>query len=166
MANLSFLILTLIGITGVLNGFFLFFYLFFGYSKKNPSDKYLAFLVLILTIRIAKSIISSLISVDFIIIHFGLAAFTGLGPALFLYIHKSVNPTKKLSAWDFLHFIPAALVLLCMFLPYSQDDPVWNLRYNLIMFHILTYIGLTGIYFYRKKNSLLRFPIKKAGIYS
>jgi hypothetical protein len=38
------LILVLVGITGVLNGFILFFYLLFANMKKNPSEKYFAFL--------------------------------------------------------------------------------------------------------------------------
>ncbi len=49
-----------------------------------------------------------------------------------------------------------------MFLPYSQDDPIWNLRYNLIMFHILVYIALTSLYFYRKKDNHTSLPYKKS----
>lgn len=160
MEKLIFLILVLIGITGVLNGFFLFFYLLIVYSKKNPAEKYLAFLVLFLTIRMAKSIIASLTPVNFIIIHIGLAAFISIGPMLLLYIRKSINPQLTISVIDVLHFVPAVLVMSCIFLPYPQSDPVWNTRYDLIMLHILTYLVLTISYFLRKEDSKI-LPYKK-----
>ncbi len=158
MINILMISLLLIGITGVLNGFFLFFYLFFGYSKKNPADKYLAFLVLFITVRMAKSIIASIVPVDFIVIHTGLAAFACVGPVLLLYISKSINPQRTFTKIKSLHFAPAILVLSSAFLPYPQNDPVWDIRYNLIMIQIAVYIFLAGYHFRKKKDSSLILP--------
>lgn len=162
MEKLIFLVMVLVGITGIINGFFLFFYLFFVYSKKNRADKFLAFLVLFLTIRMAKSIISSIIPVNFIIIHIGLAAFASIGPMLLFYIRKSINPKLSFSLVEFFHLVPALLVLLCVLLPYPQDDPIWNLRYNLIMLQILVYLLLAGSYFINKRNHYIALPYKKS----
>lgn len=154
------LVLIIIGITGVLNGFFLFFYLYFGYSKKNPANKYLAFLVLFLTVRMAKSILTSIVPVHFIVIHIGLAAFVCVGPELLFYIRKSVNPKLMFSGIEYLHYIPGLLVLCCVFLPYPPNDPKWDIRYNLIMFQILGYLIYTAWYFHRKGEHSLIMPYK------
>jgi hypothetical protein len=63
----------------------------------------------------AKSIISSIMPVSFIIIHIGLASFVSIGPMLFLYIRKSLDPRMKVSGIESLHFIPAFLVMLFAF---------------------------------------------------
>ncbi|HEX2968462.1 MAG TPA: helix-turn-helix domain-containing protein [Bacteroidales bacterium] len=165
MNSILLLFFVIIGIAGVLNGFFLFFFLYFGYSRKNQANKYLAFLILFLTIRMAKSIIASLAPVSFIVIHLGLAAFACIGPMLLLYIRKSTNKKTGFSAIECLHFIPALLVLLCTFLPYRQDDPIWDIRYNLIMLQIFIYLSLTFYYFYKKRDHSVILP-NKTGWYN
>jgi AraC-like DNA-binding protein len=160
MNNILLLFLLLIGIAGVLNGFFLFFYIYFGYSKKNPANKYLAFLVLLLTVRMAKSILSSIIPVNFLVIHIGLAAFASVGPMLFFYLRKSMNPKLSFYGVEFLHFIPSFIVLSSGLLPYPQNDPIWDLRYNLIMVQIMAYLVLSSHYFFKIKNNHMVLPYK------
>jgi AraC-like DNA-binding protein len=50
--------------------------------------------------------------------------------------------------------------MLCELLPYPPDDPIWNIRYNLIMFQIFTYLLFTGYYFFRERDPSLIMPYK------
>lgn len=142
-------IISIIGIIGVINGIILSAYIWFVHSKKNQSEKYLALLMFLFSVRMTKSIISSIVPVNFWVIHIGLAAFTCVGPILLLYFQSSSNPGFHIKVVHMLHFVPAIIVLLCGLTPYPESDPVWNTRYNLIMLQIFTYIILSWVFFNR-----------------
>jgi AraC-like DNA-binding protein len=144
--------LAIFGLIGVLNGFFLSFYLLFFQSKKSRADKYLALLILSLCIRMGKSILFQIAPINFFIINIGLAAFTCVGPFLLFYQKISFSPNFKLRRIDILHFIPAFIILICTFTPFPEEHPVWNVRYDLIMIQILVYIALSFKFY---KNNIL-----------
>jgi AraC-like DNA-binding protein len=125
--NSSNQILFFFSAVGAFNGFLLAFYFFYSAYKNKFSNFYLGFLLLVLSIRIIKSVFfhfNSQLSNTFIQI--GLSACILIGPFLYLYLKKQNTNRAKNWAWHiFPYFI--GISILGFLLPYSKYRSLWSI---------------------------------------
>ena len=120
---------------GAFNGFLLSIYFAVNAKKKIFANYFLALLLLVLSIRIIKSVFFYFNpQLSNIFIQIGLSACILIGPFLFLYLKSYSNQEK--SNWT-IHTIPfiIGITILGIFYPYIEHRKIWS---NWIV---------TGIYF-------------------
>lgn len=111
---------------GAFNGLLLSLYFFINAKKKNFANYFLSLLLLVLSIRIIKSIFFYFNpDLSNIFIQIGLSACILIGPFLFLYL-KSYTEDKKPN-W-IIHVIPylAAITILGYVYPYVEHRAIWS----------------------------------------
>jgi len=140
-------ILFLFSALGGFNALFLSIYFVFFSKKKQASNYFLSALLLVLSIRILKSVFKYFNpGLSQIFIQIGLSACTLIGPFLYLYI---VSLTRKISnkKW-ILHCIPTIVIItvLGFFYGYWDYKIMWS-RYivKLIYLQWFIYILFSGI---------------------
>ncbi|MEM6829511.1 MAG: helix-turn-helix domain-containing protein [Bacteroidota bacterium] len=112
---------------GSFNGLFMTTYYAFLMKGRNRASKFLAALILVLSIRILKSTFLFFYpDIPELFIQVGLTACALIGPFLFLYIKESTSPEQNGHLW-ILHVIAPILVILIFryFYPYSRHDKAW-----------------------------------------
>jgi AraC-like DNA-binding protein len=131
---------------GAFNGLLLSIYFAYSTKYKKFANYFLSLLLLVLSIRIIKSVFfhfNSKISVTFIQI--GLSACVLIGPALYLYIVSTLNE-KTPKRW-LIHIIPLVLLLIILGIiyPYWSYKELWS-KFIIkgIYLQWLIYIVLTG----------------------
>lgn len=113
---------------GVFNGLIISIYFFFFKKPKNLSNYFFAFLILMLVIRIGKSVFYFFnpdLSKKFLQI--GLSACFLIGPALYIYLNSVINPEyKKKKSWK-IHFILliATILIVGLIYPYHIYPEHW-----------------------------------------
>ncbi|NJB72314.1 AraC-like DNA-binding protein [Saonia flava] len=132
---------------GAFNGFFLSFY--FAYKAKKSgvqSNYFLALLLLVLSIRIVKSVFFYFVSgLSTTFLQIGLSACFLIGPFLFLYIQSQIRETKKYG-W-LLHIAPFLLIITVVgiIFPYWSNRELWSTYFlRIIYLQWLAYIILSG----------------------
>ncbi|MDY8137702.1 helix-turn-helix transcriptional regulator [Aquimarina sp. 2201CG5-10] len=111
---------------GAFNGFLLSFYFALKTKKKKFSNYFLALLLLMLSIRIAKSVFFYFNpQLANIFIQIGLSACILIGPFLFLYLKSYTNEGKV--NWK-IHVIPflAGITILGILYPYVEHRTIWS----------------------------------------
>lgn len=111
---------------GAFNGILLSIYFAVNANKKVFTNYYLSLLLLVLSIRIIKSVFFYFNpKLANIFIQIGLSACILIGPFLYLYL-KSYSENKKQN-WQ-IHVIPYVVVLSIVgyFYPYVEHRPVWS----------------------------------------
>ena len=111
---------------GAFNGFLLALYFAINTKKKVFANYFLALLLLVLSIRILKSVFFYFNpQLSNIFIQIGLSACILIGPFLFLYLKSFSNNGK--SNWKF-HTIPfiIGITILGIFYPYVEHRSVWS----------------------------------------
>ncbi len=111
---------------GAFNGFMLSIYFAINANKRKFSNHYLTFLLLVLSIRIIKSVFFHFNSnLSNIFIQIGLSACILIGPYLFLYI-KSQSTNEKIN-WS-IHIFPYLLgiTFLGITYPYVEHQAIWT----------------------------------------
>ncbi|WP_394972338.1 helix-turn-helix domain-containing protein [uncultured Croceitalea sp.] len=131
---------------GAFNGFLLSLYFAIVAERKKFSNYFLALLLLVLSIRIIKSVFlffnQNLFSV---FIQIGLSACVLIGPALYLYTVSQAKPSKAKKWW--IHIIPSLsiVIILGIVYPYLDNRKLWTtFLVKGIYFQWLLYILLTG----------------------
>ncbi len=112
---------------GAFNGFILALYFALVANKKNFSNHFLALLLLMLSIRIIKSVFFYFNpQLANIFIQIGLSACILIGPFLFLYL-KSYSNSRK-SNWV-IHVIPfiTGVTILGVLYPYVEHLKIWQI---------------------------------------
>ena len=114
---------------GVFNGFLVsFYFLFFGKRKRSQNILF-GFLVLMLSIRIGKSVYSLFSETkDLLIMQIGLSACFLIGVSLFYYLKASVENRKKIPvAWK-VHILLLFLLVLVIgiYKPYKTNVDFWR----------------------------------------
>lgn len=90
---------------GVFNALLISFYFFFYKKPRTISNSFFGFLLLMLAIRVGKSVFFYFNDdLAFIYIRIGLSACLLIGPALYFYIKSVVQSGKKIRFWA-IHFI-------------------------------------------------------------
>lgn len=111
---------------GAFNGFLLFFYFAFNAKRKKFSNYFLAFLLLVLSIRITKSVFFYFSpQLSGIFIQIGLSACILIGPFLYLYLKSQIVSGRTHFAY---HIFPAlfAITILGIVYPYVENRAVWS----------------------------------------
>ncbi len=121
-------VLFLFASLGVINGVFVSTYLLFR-KKRIPSDIYFAGMILMLCIRIGKSIHYYFFpETDRFILQLGLSACIFIGPLFFLYARAYRNKHKEYQKLDLilLTILLLAISIVGWIFPYRSNPEIWN----------------------------------------
>lgn len=116
-------------VLGVFNGILLCLYLFIFTKKKSLSKYLLGSLILVLSIRIGKSIILYFDrDVHKLVLQIGLSACLFIGPLLYFYLRSVLDQTEKLpSRWKWILLtLFTTIVAVGTIKPYHLDPVFWN----------------------------------------
>lgn len=119
---------------GVFNGFLVSMYFLFLEKRKRTQNRLFGFLVLMLTIRIGKSVYSLFSETkDLLIMQIGLSACFLIGISLFYYLKSSVENRKKIPITWKIHLLSLlSIVVVVGFLkPYRTNIEFWR---NFVVF--------------------------------
>jgi len=142
---------------GAFNGLFMGLYFLFFAKPKHISNRFLGAMLIMLSIRIGKSVFFYFNpNLAFIYLQFGLIACFFIGPFLYFYIKSVVQPEsniKKTWQYHILILFPIALIIGYLY-PFETNINLWRpFIINTIYFQWLIYIIATGF--------LLKNTIKK-----
>ncbi|MFQ6599642.1 helix-turn-helix domain-containing protein [Flavobacterium sp. C3NV] len=111
---------------GAFNGFILSIYFAINAKKKNFTNYFLALLLLVLSIRILKSVFFFFNPhLSNIFIQIGLSACVLIGPFLYLYL-KSYKKEEKLNWAKHVISYLTAITILGFFYPYVEHRAIWS----------------------------------------
>lgn len=141
-------IIFFISAAGCFNGIILSAYFLFFNKTKILSNYLFGFLLLILSVRISKSVIWYFEpDIPIIFVQFGLAICFFIGPLLFIYLKSSLTQSKIMSlSWKIILWICFAIVFILMlfFTDASQLD-LWKKYFvKIIYFQWLFFIVASG----------------------
>lgn len=113
---------------GVFNGCLLAIYFLFMLKPKKWVNILFGLLMLMLCIRIGKSLFHVFTDLDRIYRQIGLSACIMIGPFLFLYIKNILSKTSIASKSDWAHILIPLLgvSIFGLFFPYEHYDALWN----------------------------------------
>jgi AraC-like DNA-binding protein len=135
---------------GAFNGFVLAFYFFYSAYKNKFSNYFLGFLLLVLSIRITKSVFfyfNAQLNNSFIQI--GLSACILIGPFLFLYLQKQHTNVAK--NWA-LHIFPyiIGITIVGIIYPYTANLKLWR-NWIIIGIYIQWFLYVVSSFSYVKE---------------
>lgn len=144
-------ILFLLAGLGVVNGFLLAMYFLFVLKPKKWINLLFGLLLLVLCIRIGKSLFHAFTHVPRIYRQLALSTFILAGPLLFLYVRAFLSKIQKPGRIDLLHLVIPALLILIIGLrwPYESNPDLWN-NYFVLMIY-----GVWVIYLFAAFPSIL-----------
>lgn len=131
---------------GIVNSFILIIYALTTKKGKTTTNYLFAFLILMLTIRISKSIVISFsFSLHEFLITLGLAGFLAIGPSFYLLSESIIKEKFKINAKHLTHLIPSFLLITLWFLidDLRADWDYWHLFYRLILLQYMIYMTIT-----------------------
>jgi len=140
---------------GVFNGLLLAGY-FCWLKPRKVSNFFLAALLLMLCIRISKSIFFYFNpELDKTYLQIGLSAYFMIGPFLYFYVKSKLSPIEVAIKWKCHLATLITLVLgVGVIYPYSKYPEIWSDYYWLFYYQWLTYIVMSG-YLIKDKFKLL-----------
>ncbi|GAA4275076.1 helix-turn-helix transcriptional regulator [Aquimarina gracilis] len=139
---------------GVIQALFLCFYLFTVKKGNKRANRFLAFVLLGLTIRIGKSIFHNYIEVDPRIRNVAIATILAVGPFLWFYGKALFEKQQTFSNKQYLHLIPFGLfVLLSPIIP-NRGDTASYIAYGLVFVHLGIYLGVCWNYIFKVKDQI------------
>lgn len=139
---------------GLAQGLFLSFYLLTLKKGNKKSNILLALFLLGLTIRVGKSVLNYYIPLEHWQNNIGISGILFAAPSLWLYGKTLFEKSTSFTLKELLHFIPFVLFLfLIPFVPRNGNfESIWN--YGIVVFHLLIYLVLSWIYFYRNQTKV------------
>ncbi|WP_411812662.1 helix-turn-helix domain-containing protein [Chryseobacterium scophthalmum] len=156
---------------GAFNGFLLSLYFAINAKKKNFTNYFLSLLLLVLSIRIIKSVFFYFTShISNIFIQIGLSACIMIGPLLYLYLNSY---SDKKANWK-IHVIPYLVLMtaLGIFYPYVEHQAIWSrwivcgIYFQWFMYIILSFkYMLSIIQKLKKKENLKNLDVWFLSIY-
>ena len=121
-------------------------------KSNNNSHLFLGAALIFISVRVAKSTL--FIFTDHhsdLLFNVGFAAHAAIGPATFFYL-KSLKSGWTFRRFDFIHFIPAIVILLAA--PLATLGNFWYRGgYGILLFYSLFYCALFGFDLYRNVKS-------------
>jgi hypothetical protein len=150
-------ILFLLCSVGVLNGFLVSFYFLFFNKQKRVQNLFFGVLLLMLSIRIGKSVYV-LFSEERnkLILQIGLSACFLIGVSLFYYVKSSIKNSKTIPRSWLLHIgvLLLFVTIVGFFNPYETSGSFWRIYFVKIIYSVwCLYLILSGV--------LLRHILKK-----
>ena len=110
--DLHSIILIILSGLGVFHGIFVALVLWNSKSSSNISNRVLSVLMIILSIRIGKSVVLEFSkSLDIIYIYLGLCLLLFIGPLFYLYTRTLINKQQALTKNEFIHFLPGLIFI-------------------------------------------------------
>ncbi|MBW3523591.1 AraC family transcriptional regulator [Chryseobacterium sp. NKUCC03_KSP] len=156
---------------GAFNGFLLSLYFAINAKKKNFTNYFLSLLLLVLSIRIIKSVFFYFTPhISNIFIQIGLSACIMIGPLLYLYLNSY---SEKKANWK-IHVIPYLVLMtaLGIFYPYVEHQAIWSrwivcgIYFQWFMYIILSFkYMLPIIQKLKKKENLKNLDVWFLSIY-
>ncbi len=144
---------------GAFNGVLLALY-FFLLKPKSLSNYFLAAMLLMLSVRIWKSVFFYFDSeLAKIYLQLGLSAYFFVGPFLYLFIRSKYSSAKRWLAWQYhLAILFVIIVSIGVFYPYKENPEVWSQLLKIITYQWLFYIALSA---YHLRHELVRLSQNK-----
>lgn len=156
---------------GAFDGFLLSLYFAINAKKKNFTNYFLSLLLLVLSIRIIKSVFFYFTPhISNIFIQIGLSACIMIGPLLYLYLNSY---SEKKANWK-IHVIPYLVLMtaLGIFYPYVEHQAIWSrwivcgIYFQWFMYIILSFkYMLPIIQKLKKKENLKNLDVWFLSIY-
>jgi len=131
---------------GAFNGVLLALYFFF-LKPKVQSNYFLAAMLLMLSVRIWKSVIFYFDDdLAKIYLQLGLSAYFFVGPFLYFFIVSKYSSTTSILNWKVhLTVLLISIVSIGIIYPYENNPEVWSLLLKIISYQWLFYIVLSAI---------------------
>lgn len=137
---------------GLAQALFLCFYLFTLKKGNKKANKFLALVLLGLTIRIGKSVFNNYVVLEPWQRNLGISGILMSGPFLWFYGKALLQKDYVFSKVNYLHFIPfVTFVIGCTIIPNTRN---WQsyLSYGLVVFHLAIYLILSWRYMYMMRK--------------
>ncbi|PCJ98844.1 MAG: DNA-binding protein [Flavobacteriaceae bacterium] len=153
-------VLFLFSALGAINGFVLSLYFAFFTKRKHPSNYFLGALLLVLSLRIIKSVFFFFNpDLSELFIQVGLSACLLIGPFLYLYIKSETTAKNNSKKEGFYHTVPFILLfaIAWVIIPYSENQHIWSpYLIKVIYLQWLVYVIISGLHLktsFQKWNS-------------
>lgn len=145
-------IILILASLGLFQALFICIYLFTLNKGNRRSNIFLAFVLLGLTIRICKSVLSYYIPLEAWQRNVGNAGIFISGPYLWFYGIALLEKNKAFSYWNYLHLLPFAVFLLLIVVVPSNGPfaNFWN--YGMVVFHLAAYLIICWIYLSKNRS--------------
>ncbi|MEN0049940.1 MAG: helix-turn-helix domain-containing protein [Bacteroidota bacterium] len=145
---------------GVFNGLLMSLYFLFFLNPKRLQNQLFGFLILMLSMRIGKSVfLHFLEDLSKVILQIGLSACVFIGPFLFFYIKSNLETDLKKPLRLHLSILLALTLIIGLSFPYPKRPDLWNLLIVQGIYAVwLVYVIATAI---KMKTILIKFFTKK-----
>ncbi len=119
--------------------------------NQRLSNRLLAALLIMISLRVGKSVFGMLIPGNmFFFASIGVVSMSAIGPLLFLFTKSLFDSNYKIKATDWLHFLPAVVLLIFTFIP---GWGLLNGTYRIFTASVLAYIIVTLIFLWNNRES-------------
>jgi AraC-like DNA-binding protein len=119
--------------------------------NQRLSNRLLAFLLIMISLRVGKSVVGMLMpGYVYFFASVGVVSMAAIGPLLFLFTKSLFNSTYKLTWKDWLHLLPA-LVLLAGLIVRTDKFP--NGPYTVFTASVLVYMIVTLVYLWLNRET-------------
>ncbi len=167
MNTIDILLIIICG-AGLIHGLIVSIYFKFIKSKRTLSDVLLATLLLVMALRVGKSIVLQFSeNLEFLFIFLGLSMLLLIGPILYGYVQSLLRPNFEIRRYNYLHAIPFLCVMIMSLFISEYWFVVHGKHWAYILLigiyiHLAFYIGAAGVILYRFNASLLEIKKTKA----
>ena len=149
---------------GVFNGVLLVIYFLFILKPRKWVNVLFGLLMMMLCIRIGKSLFHVFMDVGRFYRQIGLSACIMIGPLLFLYIQRVVTKTKSAGRLDLIHILTPLLFIVGVGVmrPYTIYQELWNNHIVLIIYNV--WIAYMIVIYWFVHPSMIRIFKKEGGV--
>ncbi|MEY1638918.1 helix-turn-helix domain-containing protein [Tenuifilum osseticum] len=144
---------------GVINSLILSIFVFFFPIGNRTSNRILAFLILLLSLKIGKSVLIYVYNIPIDIVVIGILAFYCIGPCVYVFI-QSYKPdfTARKLAFSLLHFVfPVVNVAFILRYFFRTQSILWDYSFIfLLVFYLIYWVLSFRIYNYLVKSTSLK----------
>ncbi|MEN8187517.1 MAG: helix-turn-helix domain-containing protein [Bacteroidota bacterium] len=131
-------------ILGIINSFILIIYALVTKKGNRTSNILFALLILMLTLRISKSIIITYSDgLHNFLLTIGLSGFMAIGPAYYLFVESVIDEKFKLKWQQLIHLLPAIIfTFMWIFLDAIRNNGnIWHIFYRTILLQYMIYVS-------------------------
>lgn len=134
---------------GVFNGFILVIYLLFFAKPKKWSTILLGFLIMMICLRIGKSLFHVFTDLDRVYRQIGLSACMMIGPFLWVYLRAFLREKDEFNKWDAVHILMPfmGISIYGIFRPYEHNDALWNQWVIYIIYWVWIFYVVISYYY-------------------
>lgn len=119
--------------------------------NQRLSNRLLAALLIMISLRVGKSVFGMLLPGNMILFaSIGMISMAAIGPLLFLFSKSLFDSTYKLKIKDWLHLVPAVALTIASFVP---GFDIINHTYFIFTASVLIYIATTLLFLWRNREA-------------